>query len=461
LAHICFRGGKRIVKHDQTHQLKQADSGSRRYTKKTHSESPGKLKNKDADLGSLTGTPFSPRMDEHAALLSKMEFTAQRDDFILRLHQTYGSRYVQHLMRYMEVQPELAVSNPDDIYEREADRVADSVTKVINYQAQRQETEEEDIQLQSNESSAAIIADDLETRINSARGGGQYLSDNVKKPMEQAFGADFSGVRVHSDSEADTLNKQLSAKAFTTGQDIFFRDGEYSPASDSGKWLIAHELTHVVQQGEGWVNQDKSSMIGHPKDNAEQKRDTVTRQSDAKTIQRAPWIPTATDIGILGGLDSSTLDLFTIDDFMRYSGLYNMFEGYATAKLFHWEVHFLHDVVQYSSSGKSPVQAENIWDKYLRPDAPEPPNLSGAVMEPLKNRYAYHRAQARADFEQRTGESGADMTCPVCGELVLNTEHTLSVDDFAAALNEMKTWLSLGASRFNEFINAAKGYVKG
>jgi hypothetical protein len=66
--------------------------------------------------------------------------------------------------------------------------------------------------------------------------------------MEQAFGSDFNDVKIHTDTEADTLNRQLNAKAFTTGTDIFFRDGEYNPDFDGGKKLIAHELTHVVQQ---------------------------------------------------------------------------------------------------------------------------------------------------------------------------------------------------------------------
>jgi hypothetical protein len=72
--------------------------------------------------------------------------------------------------------------------------------------------------------------------------------------MERAFEADFSGVKVHTDTEADIMNRQLNARAFTTGQDIFFREGEYSPSSGSGQKLIAHELTHVVQQtGKGKV----------------------------------------------------------------------------------------------------------------------------------------------------------------------------------------------------------------
>lgn len=89
---------------------------------------------------------------------------------------------------------------------------------------------------------------DLETSIKQSRGGGQPLADDIKQPMEQAFGADFGGVRVHTDGNSDILNKSIQARAFTTGQDIFFRQGEYSPGSSTGKELLAHELTHVIQQ---------------------------------------------------------------------------------------------------------------------------------------------------------------------------------------------------------------------
>ncbi|NTV63526.1 MAG: DUF4157 domain-containing protein [Oscillochloris sp.] len=89
---------------------------------------------------------------------------------------------------------------------------------------------------------------EVETTIQQARGGGQALDGGVGIQMERAFGADFSGVRVHTGNQADALNQTLSARAFTVGQDIFFRDGEYSPGSASGRELLAHELTHVVQQ---------------------------------------------------------------------------------------------------------------------------------------------------------------------------------------------------------------------
>jgi hypothetical protein len=69
--------------------------------------------------------------------------------------------------------------------------------------------------------------------------------------MEQAFGADFSGVKVHTDGQSDQLNQSIQARAFTTGQDIFFRQGQYEPGSKGGQELLAHELTHVVQQNGG------------------------------------------------------------------------------------------------------------------------------------------------------------------------------------------------------------------
>jgi hypothetical protein len=93
------------------------------------------------------------------------------------------------------------------------------------------------------------IGADLERSIEGARSGGSALDAGLRVQMEPAFGADFGGVRVHSDSQSHQLNQSLQARAFTTGQDIFFRGGEYQPQSSAGKELIAHELTHVVQQG--------------------------------------------------------------------------------------------------------------------------------------------------------------------------------------------------------------------
>jgi len=102
---------------------------------------------------------------------------------------------------------------------------------------------------------------DVERAIESSRGGGQSLDSGVQAQMGQALSADFSGVRVHTDAGADGLNQSLSARAFTTGRDIYFRQGEYNPGSSTGRELLAHELTHVMQQNPDKV-QTKSDDEG-------------------------------------------------------------------------------------------------------------------------------------------------------------------------------------------------------
>jgi hypothetical protein len=164
------------------------------------------------------------------------------------------------------------------MYEQEADRVAADVVQRIHAPApktggegalQRQEMgEDEEVRLKSQEGSLQRVeisqlnlksetekpseaSADLEGAIQGARGSGQPLADTVREPMEREFGADFSGVRVHTDAKSDQLNQSIQAKAFTTGEDIFFRQGAYEPRRKGGQELIAHELTHVVQQKQG------------------------------------------------------------------------------------------------------------------------------------------------------------------------------------------------------------------
>jgi hypothetical protein len=106
--------------------------------------------------------------------------------------------------------------------------------------------------------------------------------------MGESMGHDFSGVRVHDSPESDALNKEINAKAFTTGQDIFFKQGEYNPGSSGGQELIAHELTHVVQQSTGQVPGSGSGMTVRPANDAfEQEADSAAQQAvQAMPIQR-------------------------------------------------------------------------------------------------------------------------------------------------------------------------------
>jgi Domain of unknown function (DUF4157) len=125
-------------------------------------------------------------------------------------------------------------------------------------------------------------------RINSARSGGQALDTSVQTKLGESMGADFSGVRVHTGGESHQLNEQLNAKAFTTGSDIFFRDGAYSPQSSGGQELLAHELTHVVQQSSGAVSGGaggggSAMTVNAPGDRFEQEADSVAKSVTSAT----------------------------------------------------------------------------------------------------------------------------------------------------------------------------------
>lgn len=161
-------------------------------------------------------------------------------------------------------QTKLTVNQPGDVYEQEADKVAQQVMQTMSEPVSKQSVqreslpeEEEELQMKSladtnislqRQGGGVTATSDLETSIQQERGSGQTLSDDIRQPMEQAFGTDFSSVKIHTDSRSDQLNQSIQARAFTTGQDIFFRQGEYAPESHGGKELLAHELTHVVQQ---------------------------------------------------------------------------------------------------------------------------------------------------------------------------------------------------------------------
>ena len=102
----------------------------------------------------------------------------------------------------------------------------------------------------------------VEHRIRRARGGGRSLPAPVRAGFESALGASFGAVRVHADGEADRLTEAVGARAFTTGQHIFFRRGEYDPADRGGRALIAHELTHVTQEGGSGADTVRRSLLG-------------------------------------------------------------------------------------------------------------------------------------------------------------------------------------------------------
>jgi hypothetical protein len=111
---------------------------------------------------------------------------------------------------------------------------------------------------------------------------GTSLDSETRDFMEARFGRDFSAVRIHSDSAAAKSSRAIDANAYTVGQDIVFAEGKYSPGSVEGQRLLAHELTHVVQQGSGPVagalTAGSSMSISDPGDSFEQAAESQAEQ---------------------------------------------------------------------------------------------------------------------------------------------------------------------------------------
>jgi hypothetical protein len=146
------------------------------------------------------------------------------------------------------------------------------------------EEDEEPVQAKREDPRAGFDAGSMvEDQLHAQKGSGSPLPGEVRAFMEPRFGADFSGVRVHTGGEASQLNRQLSAQAFTHGQDIYVGEGHYSPGSEAGQRLLAHELTHVVQQT-GSVQRHETPLAAPQ---LKQEVGTVQRL----TLQKVPDLP--------------------------------------------------------------------------------------------------------------------------------------------------------------------------
>ena len=175
----------------------------------------------------------------------------------------------------LSVQLRLAVGAVDDPMEREADDMADQVMRMPEptfIQRKCAHCEEEEkaqrkpltsfIQKKGNDGGTTASAA-VSQQINATRGSGSAMDTPVQRFMESRFGADFSAVKIHTGATAVQLSRELNAQAFTVGSDIYFNEGKYNPSSSEGKHLLAHELTHTVQQ-QGTIERKVQRMLACP-----------------------------------------------------------------------------------------------------------------------------------------------------------------------------------------------------
>ncbi|MEO3406359.1 DUF4157 domain-containing protein [Mucilaginibacter sp. CAU 1740] len=233
---------------------------------------------------------------------------ASKDNFFSATHEAEQSKE-SPFFEGNRVQRKMTVNEPGDHFEKQADQVADKVVQHINQpktqtnsapgnatagatnsapapattpSVQKKDDKKEDKQekeqssgdkelqrrpifesdgdpnegntlKRSSQAAVPDVSPQTQQKIESSKGGGEPLPANTREDMEGAMGTDLSGVRVHNNSEAAGLSRDLQAQAFTHGNDIYFDSGKYDTQSTSGQHLLAHEVAHTVQQGGGGV----------------------------------------------------------------------------------------------------------------------------------------------------------------------------------------------------------------
>ena len=232
-------------------------------------------------------------------------FSKESDQHFFGSHQNEKPFFSGSKRPASSIQAKLNMGQPNDQYEAEADSVADKVVqrpaepvslgtgffspvsvmpffqqKAASHEEEKkvQRLEEEEdpsaetkklqrkpifesnaeppedeipVQKKADPSASQTANPDIESSLSSSKGSGHHLPEDTRQQMESSIGADFSNVRIHDDSNAAQMSKELSAQAFTHGNDIYFNSGKYDTTTKGGKHLLAHELTHTIQQGNG------------------------------------------------------------------------------------------------------------------------------------------------------------------------------------------------------------------
>ncbi len=205
----------------------------------------------------------TPSIQAQAETIGSLPTTAQRQDAVSHIGRVQGNRHVQRLVGAVRarrastpaLQPKLTVGEPDDLYEEEADRTAEAVMRMsASAPAAPPSSEEEDLHsvsvgVQASSVGTPGMTPELEDEVNGLRGTGRPLPASERDFFEGRMQADFGAVRVHTGETAAHTTEHLQAKAYTVGSDIVFGEGQYQPGTEAGRTLLAHELTHVVQQG--------------------------------------------------------------------------------------------------------------------------------------------------------------------------------------------------------------------
>ncbi|MPZ45840.1 MAG: DUF4157 domain-containing protein [Betaproteobacteria bacterium] len=238
-----------------------------------------------------------------------------------------------------QAKTDLKIGEPGDVFEREADAMADRIMRMpipqpaprhaqptlqraCDGSCQQHEDDEEPLQVQGKAESASAHAHSAagaSTGIRSVlASAGQPLPGHARNFFESRFGHDFSGVRVHADAAAGRSARDVAARAYTVGRDVVFAPGQFAPETYEGRRLLAHELTHVVQQGAA----PRSALTDEP---SSATAGEMVHSGNADVVQRAgdpAFIPKGfpCDTDLTPGAPAGTDIVFSVSGFAIDAG---------------------------------------------------------------------------------------------------------------------------------------------
>jgi len=250
-------------------------------------------------------TPSDSKLNQTKSHNNKSSKQTHTHNKILHLQQKFDNQTIQRMIKSGSIQAKLKISQPNDPYEREADKVAEQIMRMseknenISNKDKSQDKvqrklagkikpkrEELKISRKSKSSSNLEASDEISNEI-SHTGSGKPLDNTTKQFMEPKFGHDFSSVKIHDDSKSNELARAVNARAFTKGNDVFLGKNE----SSSDKSLIAHELTHVMQQNGNNI-QRKPLDSASPEESTEKQEDNKSQVATESEKQEEELLTT-------------------------------------------------------------------------------------------------------------------------------------------------------------------------
>lgn len=246
------RSGKELLAHELSHVVQQSPSNSAKIVQRK----PVDWKNKKKALiveDEVSGSKKKAKLQVKAKLIDADDILSNAKKKLKKIIKQKKGKYKLVRSQLSKVKKEFGLASiKAETLNDDGDKYQIIAKADTSGKAQRKAF---------GGGGVGEIAPGITKTIQRAQGKGQNLDRPTREPMERAFGYDFSPVKIHHDSQSDRLNRSLNARAFTVGGDIFFRQGEYQPETSGGKQILAHELTHVIQQsgGKPQVTPDRGS----------------------------------------------------------------------------------------------------------------------------------------------------------------------------------------------------------